>query len=92
MSGVEDIEMPLSSQGGHSANVTIRLLLNGEDIPVAQMGPDYLFIDAAVDRRLGEPGWSVPEVRLGWGRRTRRHAFMTAQCVAQRRPAWPAYS
>lgn len=48
------IEMPLSSQGGHSAVVTIRLLLNGEDIPVAQMVPDCLFIDAPVDHQPGE--------------------------------------
>jgi len=48
------IEMPLSSQGGRSAVVTIRLLLNCEDIPVAQMGTDCLFIDAPVDRQPGE--------------------------------------
>jgi hypothetical protein len=46
--------MPLSSQGGHSAIVNIRLLVNGDAIPVAQMGPDYLFIDAPVDHQPGE--------------------------------------
>jgi len=46
--------LPLSSRGGHSAIVNIRLLLNGDDIPVAQMGPDYLFIDSPVDRQPGE--------------------------------------
>ena len=46
--------MPLSSRGGHSAIDNIRLLLNGDDIPVAQMGPDYLFIDSPVDRQPGE--------------------------------------
>jgi len=46
--------MPLSSQGGHSALVNIHLLVNGASLPVAQMGPNYVFIDAPVDHRSGE--------------------------------------
>jgi hypothetical protein len=33
-----------SGQGGHSAQVKMRLLLNGSSIPVAQMGPDFLIL------------------------------------------------
>ena len=35
-----------SGQGGHSAQVKIRLLVNGSSIAVAQMGPDFLLVDA----------------------------------------------
>jgi hypothetical protein len=31
---------------GHSADVRIHLLLNGHSIPVAQLGPGFLFLDA----------------------------------------------
>ncbi len=41
--------VPLSTQGGHSALVTIRLLVNGLSLAVAQMGPDFLFLDAPVN-------------------------------------------
>jgi hypothetical protein len=34
-----------SSQGGHSADVRIRLLFNGTITPVAQLGPDFLILD-----------------------------------------------
>jgi hypothetical protein len=34
--------------------VSIRLLVNGDAIPVAQMGPDYLFIDFPMDHQPGE--------------------------------------
>ncbi len=37
------------SQGGYSAYVKITLILNGESIPVAQIGPGFLFLDAPVD-------------------------------------------
>ncbi len=41
--------MPKSSQGGHSAQVKMKLLVNGSSIPVAQMGPDFLFVTEAID-------------------------------------------
>jgi len=41
--------VPLSTQGGHSALVTIRLLVNGLSLAVAQMGPDFIFLDAPVN-------------------------------------------
>lgn len=37
------------NHGGHSAQVNMRLLINGRSLRVAQMGPDYLFLDAPVD-------------------------------------------
>ena len=37
------------SQGGHSAQVTMRLLVNGYSIPVRQMGRDFLLIDYTVN-------------------------------------------
>lgn len=39
----------LSSQGGHSARVDMRLLVNGYSLAVTQMGPDFLLVDAPVN-------------------------------------------
>lgn len=36
----------LSNQGGHSAQVTMRLLVNGFSLPVKQMGRDFLLVDS----------------------------------------------
>lgn len=41
--------LPLSSQGGHSAHVNLRLLVNGFFLPVAQLGPDFILLDAPVN-------------------------------------------
>ncbi|MDB6020737.1 MAG: hypothetical protein JWQ04_594 [Pedosphaera sp.] len=41
--------VPLSSQGGHSAQVNMRLLINGFSVPVAQMGPDFALVDSPVN-------------------------------------------
>jgi hypothetical protein len=38
-----------SGQGGHSAQVKMRLLLNGSSIPIAQMGPDFLILQSATE-------------------------------------------
>jgi hypothetical protein len=42
------------SNGGHSAQVKIQLLIDGASVPVAQMGPDFLLIDAPFDCPAGE--------------------------------------
>jgi hypothetical protein len=39
---------PFSSQGGHSARVKMRLLVNGLSLPVLQMGPDFLLVDQPI--------------------------------------------
>lgn len=41
--------MPISSQGGHSAQVKMKLLVNGSSIPVAQMGPDFLLLTQVIN-------------------------------------------
>jgi hypothetical protein len=41
--------MPKSNQGGHSAEVKMKLLVNDSSIPVAQMGPDFLLVTEAID-------------------------------------------
>lgn len=46
--------MPISSQGGHSADVRMHLLLCGNSIPVVQMGPDFVLLDAAGAQPPGE--------------------------------------
>ncbi len=46
--------MPLRNNGGHSAIVNIQLLVNGDSIAVAQMGPDCLFVDTPVPHQPGE--------------------------------------
>lgn len=45
---------PLSTQGGHSARVNLRLLVNGLSLPVAQLGPDFLLLDHPVDHAPAE--------------------------------------
>ena len=44
----------MSSHGGHSAQVKMRLLVNGGSIPVVQMGPDYLIVDTTGDYPPGD--------------------------------------
>jgi hypothetical protein len=43
-------------QGGHSALVKMRLLVNGSSIAVAQMGPDFLLVDAPINHPPGNAG------------------------------------
>ena len=38
-----------SNYCGHSADVRINLILNGNSIPVAQLGPGFLLLDAPGD-------------------------------------------
>ncbi len=42
-----------SSHGGHSADVRISLMFGGHSIPVAQLGPDFLLLDAPTDHPPG---------------------------------------
>jgi len=37
------------TQGAHSAQVNMCLLVNGASIPVAQMGPDFLILEKAFE-------------------------------------------
>ena len=37
-----------SNRGGHSAQVRMRLFVNGHSLRISQMGPDFLFMDAPV--------------------------------------------
>jgi hypothetical protein len=39
----------LDSYPGHSADVSIGLLINGAWLPVAELGPDFLFLRAGVE-------------------------------------------
>jgi hypothetical protein len=43
-----------SSQGGHSAQVKIRLMVADADLEVAQLGPDFLLVDSPRDMPPGE--------------------------------------
>ena len=42
------------NNGGHSAEVKIQLLLDGNAFPVAQLGPDFLLIDVPFDYPPGK--------------------------------------
>jgi hypothetical protein len=42
-----------TSHGGHSADVRISLMFGGHSIPVAQLGPDFLLLDAPADHPPG---------------------------------------
>jgi len=48
--------MAFQSNGhsGHSADVRISLILNGSSIPVAQLGPGFLLLDAPSEHPPGE--------------------------------------
>jgi len=37
------------SYGAHSAEVEMRLIVNGASISITQMGPDFLFVESATD-------------------------------------------
>ena len=50
-----------SGQGGHSAQVKMRLLLNGGSIPVVQMGPDFLILESATEH---PPSDATLELRI----------------------------
>lgn len=41
--------LPASSQGGHSVQVNMRLLVNGLSLRVSQMGPDFLLVESPVN-------------------------------------------
>jgi hypothetical protein len=41
--------LPLSTTGGHSAQVEMRLLVNGCTLEVAQMGSDYVLLETPID-------------------------------------------
>jgi len=38
-----------ANYGGHSAQVKMRLLINDLSLPVTQMGPDFLMVEAPAD-------------------------------------------
>jgi hypothetical protein len=44
----------LSGKGGRSATVKMDLLVNGDSFGVAQMGPDFLLLDAPIDHPPAE--------------------------------------
>jgi hypothetical protein len=78
-----------SSHGGHSADVRICLLFNGHSIPVAQLGPDFLLLDAPADHPPGpasivlrvdqsERRWDV-SLPNGISSASKRVAITTAQ-------------
>ena len=62
------MDLQSSGQGGHSANVRISLLLNGDSIPVAQLGPGFLLLDAPCDHPPTEGSivLRVDESELRW--------------------------
>jgi len=63
--------VPLSTQGGHSALVTIQLLVNGLSLNVAQMGPDFLFLAAPVNHPPADASliMRVDQNERGWNAR-----------------------
>jgi hypothetical protein len=47
------MELQSNGHGGHSAEVRISLILNGVSIPVAQLGPGFLFLYQPTDQPPG---------------------------------------
>ena len=56
----------LSSHGGHSADVRISLMFGGHFVPVAQLGPGFLLLDAPADH---PPGPASILLRVGQSER-----------------------
>jgi hypothetical protein len=42
------------SYGAHSAQVKMRLIVNGDAIPITQMGGDFVLVESASDHPPGE--------------------------------------
>ena len=42
------------NHGAHSAQVEMRLIVNGASISITHMGPDFLFIESAGDQPPGD--------------------------------------
>ena len=55
------------SYGGHSALVRMRLLVNGTSFRIAQMGPDFLFVESPADH---PPARATIELQVDDARRT----------------------
>ena len=55
------------SYGGHSAAVRMRLVLNGRNFRIAQMGPDFLLIDSPDNH---PPSRATIELTIDDSRRT----------------------
>ena len=57
-----------SSRGGHSARVTMRLLVNGLSLSVRQMGGDFLLVDQPVNHppAIANMVLRVDESERGW--------------------------
>lgn len=45
---------PMSSQGGHSAQVRMSLLVGGVSVPLDQLGPDFALVTTPFDAPPGE--------------------------------------
>lgn len=56
-----------SSYGGHSALVRMRLLVNGTSLRIAQLGPDFLFVESPGDH---PPARATIEMQVDDSRRT----------------------
>jgi hypothetical protein len=58
-----------SDHRGHSAEVNIRLLVNGVTFPVAQLGPDFLLLDVGIDHPPSEASivLRVDQSERRWG-------------------------
>ena len=48
------IHVMQSSQGGHSAQVKMQLLVNGSSLAIAQLGPDFLLVDEPINHPPSE--------------------------------------
>jgi hypothetical protein len=56
-----------SSYGSHSALVRMRLILNGMSFRIAQMGPDFLFVESPSDH---SPGPATIELQVDESQRS----------------------
>ena len=79
-----------TSHGGHSADVRISLMFRGHSIPVAQLGPGFLLLDAPADHPPGPASivLHVDESERRWDIRLQEFecdVFLTADCQTGRK-------
>jgi hypothetical protein len=78
------IDFPVVSQGGHSAQVDMSLLVNGYSLAVAQMGSDFILVNNPVDHAPTEATltMTVDSVERRWNVRLPRGVSAASRRVA----------
>ena len=86
---------PNRNEPGHSADVRIQLYLNGNVLPVAQLGPDFLVLRKPIDHPAADAEIALSidgheerwRVRLEDGIKSGQRKTSICRCAADKRSA-----